>query len=99
MYEDGTNFCLYSKHAREVELLLFDHKSDANPKYVIKLDPVLNYSSFYWHVFVPNVGHGQLYGYRVRGPFDPKNGLRFDGAKLLVDPYAKAAWRRITKSY
>lgn len=90
VYEDGTNFCLYSKHAREVELLLFDHKSDANPKYVIKLDPVLNYSSFYWHVFVPNVGHGQLYGYRVRGPFDPKNGLRFDGAKLLVDPYAKA---------
>ncbi len=88
--KEGVNFCLYTKHAKEVELLLFDHKQDANPRYVIKLDPLLNHSSFYWHVFVPNIGHGQLYGYRVKGDFDPKNGLRFDGAKLLVDPYAKA---------
>jgi glycogen operon protein len=90
VYPDGVNFCLYSKYSKEVELLLFDNKSDSNPRYVIPLDLKVNHTSFYWHIFVPGLKAGQLYGYRVKGDFEPKNGLRFDGTKLLVDPYAKA---------
>ena len=89
-YKNGVNFCIYSKHATAVELLLFESKNHIKPKYVISLDPEENHTSFYWHVFVPDIGHGQVYGYRIKGPFDPRSGLRFDGAKTLLDPYAKA---------
>ena len=85
----GVNFSVFSRNASGVELLLFDREDDARPTRVIRFDPRANLSYHYWHVFVPNVQPGQLYGYRVRGPFDPANGLRFDPSKVLLDPYGR----------
>ncbi len=86
---DGVNFSLFSRKASAVELLLFNHEEDARPANVIGLDPFANRTYHYWHVFVPGIRAGQLYGYRVHGPFDPDNGLRFDADKLLLDPYGR----------
>ncbi len=88
--EGGVNFCVFSKHCRSMELLLFDHVDDKRPARVIKLDPRINKTFYYWHVFVKGVPEGQLYGYRAHGPFMPGRGLRFDGQKVLVDPYARS---------
>jgi len=85
----GVNFSLFSRHASEVELLLFDREDSAAPTHVVRLDPRCNRTYYYWHVFMPDVHPGQIYGYRVDGPFDPKNGLRFDPAKILLDPYGR----------
>lgn len=87
---DGVNFSLFSKNCTHVELLLFDHETDAHPAQVFALDPKHNRTFYYWHIFVPGVKSGQLYGYRVHGPFDPARGYRFDAGKLLLDPYARA---------
>src|SRR5687767_15285914 len=87
--EGGVNFSLFSRFATGVELLLFDHDDDPRPSRVVTLDPVLNRTYHYWHVFVPEVKAGQLYGYRVQGPQDPARGVRFDAAKLLLDPYGR----------
>lgn len=87
--DGGCNFSLFSRHAAGVELLLFDREDDATPSRVISLDPTSQRTYHYWHVFVPNVRLGQLYGYRVHGPFDPARGLRFDSAKVLLDPYGR----------
>jgi len=86
---EGANFSVYSKHATGMELLLFDNVDDARPASVIRIDPSTNRTYHYWHVFVPGVKAGQIYGYRVEGPFDPANGMRFDPAKILIDPYAR----------
>jgi len=86
----GANFSLYSRHATGVELLFFDHEDDAKPSRRIVLDPVQHRTYHYWHVFVPGVCSGQLYGYRVHGPFQPEHGLRFDPTKVLLDPYARS---------
>jgi len=88
--KNGTNFSLYSRAATKVELLLFDHEGDAGPARVIELDAASNRSYHYWHVFVPDIQAGQLYGYRVHGPWDPSNGQRFDASRTLLDPYARA---------
>ena len=88
---DGANFSVYSKHATGIELLLFDSVEDDRPKRVISIDPATNRTYHYWHVFVPGVKAGQIYAYRVRGPFDPASGMRFDPAKVLVDPYGRGA--------
>lgn len=88
---EGTNFSVYSKHATGIELLLFDHADDACPSSVIRLDPALNRTYHYWHVFARGVPAGQIYGYRVSGALDPANGMRFDNRKLLLDPYGLAA--------
>ncbi len=80
----GTNFSLWSECAERVELCLFDE--DDNER---RID-VLDQTAFQWHVYLPGVGPGQRYGYRVHGPYDPARGLRFNPAKLLIDPYAKA---------
>jgi isoamylase len=85
----GVNFSLFSRHATGVELLLFDRGDDARPSRVVRLDPAANRTYYYWHVFVPNIGPGQLYGYRVEGPFDPQGGMRFDPGKVLLDPYSR----------
>ncbi|MBN1247091.1 MAG: glycogen debranching enzyme, partial [Anaerolineae bacterium] len=90
VYPTGTNFSLFSKSASAVELLLFDDPDEDAPRHVLQLEPGRCRTYYYWHTFVPDIGHGQLYGYRVRGPHDPERGLRFDGEKLLVDPYARA---------
>ena len=84
---DGVNFSVFSRHATGVELLLFDGIDDTKAASVVRLDPAANRTYYYWHVFVPNVRPGQLYGYRVEGPFDPSSGMRFDPAKVLLDPY------------
>ena len=89
VYPDGVNFCLYSKNARLVELLIFDTPDDKTPQRVIKLDPRLNRTANYWHIFVPDLKPGQLYAYRAHGPNDPQRGLRYDGQKVLLDPYAR----------
>jgi isoamylase len=86
---DGTNFSVYSKHATGIELLLFDSVDDPRPKRVISIDPATNRTYHYWHIFVPKVKAGQLYGYGVAGPYDPANGMRFDPAKVLLDPYGR----------
>lgn len=85
----GVNFSLYSRGATGVDLLLFDRADDPRPARVIRLDPRLHRTYHYWHAFVPGVMPGQLYGYRVRGPREPARGMRFDGDKVLLDPYAR----------
>ena len=83
---EGVNFALYSREAREVHLLLFDDPA-GEPTDVIRLG---NRTKFVWHVFVHGLKAGQLYGYKVFGDHDPARGLRFNGHRLLIDPYAKA---------
>jgi len=87
--DDGVNFSLFSSTATGVELLLFADKRATKPSRVIRLDPVTNHTYHYWHVFVPDLKPGQIYGYRVDGPQDPSRGLRFDAEKVLLDPYGR----------
>ncbi|MEX2281817.1 MAG: glycogen debranching protein GlgX [Gemmatimonadota bacterium] len=83
----GTNFSVYSENATGVELCLYDAR-----------DPHIEYARFWlpertahvWHGYLPGIRSGQLYGYRVHGPFAPEHGQRFNPAKLVIDPYAKA---------
>jgi isoamylase len=82
----GANFSLFAKHSTGAELLLFDSVDAPQPSRVIELDPKINRTYHYWHTFVPGVPAGQLYAYRVGGPFDPERGLRFDSDKALLDP-------------
>ena len=86
MHDGGVNFALFSKHADAVALLLFDDPH-GDPTDVI---PLKRRTRHIWHALVEGVGPGQLYGYKVAGPFDPRNGHRFNPHKLLIDPYAKA---------
>jgi isoamylase len=85
----GVNFSLFSRSAEGVELLIFDRTDDAKASRVVRLDPAANRTYHYWHTFVPGIRDGQLYGYRVYGPNDPANGLRFDPTKVLLDPYGR----------
>src|ERR1700679_1635671 len=85
----GVNFSVYSRSASAVELLLFDRDDNRQPSRVIPIDPVENRTYHYWHVFVPGLRQGQLYGYRVHGPRDPASGLWFDPDKVLLDPYGR----------
>ena len=86
----GVNFSVYSRGASAVELLLFDREDDARPTRVIPIGATTNRTYHYWHVFVPGVRPGQMYGYRVHGGWDPANGERFDSSKVLLDPYGRA---------
>jgi isoamylase len=86
----GVNFSVFSKHASSIELVLFDSERATGPSQTIALDPDVNRSYHYWHVFVPGLLPGQVYGYRANGPFQPQQGCRFDGDKLLLDPYGLA---------
>jgi isoamylase len=87
--DGGINFSVFSRSATGVELLLFDREDDARPARMMRLDPAANRTYHYWHVCVPGIRPGQLYGYRVAGPYDPANGMRFDPAKVLLDPYGR----------
>ena len=84
---NGTNFALFSEHATRVELCLFD--SD-DPAREIARVPFREHTDNVWHAYLPDIKPGQLYGYRVDGPYDPEKGHRFNPRKLLLDPYAKA---------
>ena len=86
----GVNFSVFSKNADSVELLLFENAGDIAPSRTILLDPRKNRTYHYWHVFVPDIGPGQIYAYRVDGPSEPERGMRFDSSKVLLDPYGKA---------
>ncbi len=91
VYPGGVNFSVYSKSCDSVELLLFDAADDPRPADVIHLDRKRNHRTFhYWHVFVPGLGPGQIYGYRVDGPLDPSRGFRFDSSNVLLDPYGRS---------
>ena len=87
---DGVNFSVFSRQASRMELLLFDDAAAPEPSRVIALDAHTHRTYHYWHVFVPGIGPGQIYAYRAYGPFDPERGLRFDPAKVLLDPYGRA---------
>ncbi len=87
--EGGVNFCLYSRNARRVELLLYRDQNDAEPYRVIILDQAVHRTYHYWHLFVPGLQAGQLYAYRVDGPHDPAKGHRFNPEIPLLDPYAR----------
>ncbi|HEX2443808.1 MAG TPA: glycogen debranching protein GlgX [Vicinamibacterales bacterium] len=80
----GTNFSLFSEVAERVDLCLFD---DAGQETRLQLQEM---TAFCWHGYLPNVGPGQRYGFRVHGPWAPERGHRCNAAKLLLDPYAKA---------
>ena len=80
----GTNFSLFSEHATAVELCLFG--DDGAEERL----PVEQVTAYVWHVYLPEVGPGTRYGYRVHGPYLPEEGHRFNAHKLLIDPYAKA---------
>ena len=88
--DGGVNFSAFSRSATGVELLFFNHQDDPKPARVIKIDPWEGRSYHYWHVFVPGIKAGQLYGYRAHGPSEPSRGMRFDPAKVLLDPYGRS---------
>jgi len=97
---DGADFAVFARRATGVELLLFDGVDDVAPARIVVLDPLRDRTGSYWHVHVAGIGHGQLYGYRVHGPWAPHDGLRFDATKVLLDPYGRAvatpaAYRRV----
>ncbi len=84
---EGVNFAIFSEHATGVELCLFD-SLDA-PMESVRI-PITDHTDQVWHCYLPGVSPGQLYGYRVQGPYEPQRGLRFNPRQLLIDPYAKA---------
>jgi len=88
--DGGVNFSLYAKDATAVELCLFDSALAPEPAQVVVLEGERYRTYHYWHCFVEGIGPGQVYGYRVHGPWDPANGERFDSQNLLLDPYGLA---------
>ena len=94
----GANFSVFSKHSTGAQLLLFGDVDASRPSRVIDLDPRTNRTYHYWHAFVSGVTAGQIYAYRVAGPFDPERGLRFDLEKVLLDPYGKCIARPAGRS-
>ena len=89
-YGGGVNFAFFSRHASRVRLELFDQPVDATPARVIDLDSARNRTGDMWHVWVKGIRPGQLYAYRVDGPYQPREGHRFNFNKLLLDPFAAA---------
>ncbi len=83
----GVNFALFSEYATKVQLCLFNSESDEKEYATINF---VEQTDYVWHAYIPGLKPGQLYGYRVDGPFDPETGMRFNSYKLLIDPYAKA---------
>jgi isoamylase len=86
----GVNFSVFSYHATRAELVLFDSEDATQPSRIVDLVPGTNRISPYWYVHLPGIKAGQLYGYRMSGPFAPDLGHRFDPEKILLDPYARA---------
>jgi isoamylase len=82
----GVNFAIYSERAEGVDLCLFDDRNAPESETITLREQ----TAFVWHCYLPAVQPGQLYGYRVHGPYDPPQGFRFNASKLLIDPYARA---------
>jgi isoamylase len=91
--EGGVNFSLISRHASRVRLELFEHPEEAVPVRIIDLDPAHHRTGDVWHVWVKGIRAGQLYAYRVDGPYEPSKGHRFNFSRLLLDPFATAISR------
>jgi isoamylase len=89
VYPDGVNFSVFSRDAEAIEPLLFHKVDDGGPSRTIRLAPKKNRTYHYWHVFVPDLAPGQVYGYRAFGPHKPSIGLLYDPEKLLLDPYGR----------
>src|SRR5262249_23648435 len=91
---EGVNFALFSQHATGVELCLFDRPSPSSRSRAAPPErehiSMVEHTDNVWHVYLPGVRPGLLYGYRVSGPYEPTKGHRFNSHKLLIDPYAKA---------
>jgi len=88
----GVNFAVFSEHATKVELCLFDGVDEEHESTRIVLPEC---TDMVWHGYLPDLEPGQLYGYRVYGPYDPANGHRFNANKIVLDPYAKAIGREV----
>ncbi len=86
----GVNFALFSEHATRVELCLFDSPGAERESLTI---PLTEHTDMVWHGYLPDVRPGQLYGYRVHGPYEPDNGHRFNPNKIVLDPYAGVVGR------
>jgi isoamylase len=86
----GVNFVLFSRHATGVRLEFYRNSEDSSPSRIIDFDPVRHRTGDVWHVWVRDIPAGQLYAYRVEGPYLPEEGHRFNPHKLLLDPYARA---------
>jgi isoamylase len=86
----GVNFAIFSAHATRVELCLFDSPAATAPSACV---PLHEHTDMVWHGYLPDVRPGQLYGFRVHGPYEPQNGHRFNPSKVVIDPYAKAIGR------
>jgi isoamylase len=84
---EGVNFALFSENGTKVELCLFDERDTTRETCRIQIE---ERTDLVWHAYLPEVRPGQYYGYRVNGPYEPEQGHRFNPAKLLIDPYAKA---------
>ncbi|MFW6056689.1 MAG: glycogen debranching protein GlgX [Chloroflexota bacterium] len=84
---EGVNFALFSENAEKVELCLYDSDDPSRETDRINLSEVTGHV---WHTYIPGLAHGQVYGYRVYGPYEPESGHRFNDNKLLIDPYALA---------
>jgi len=84
---NGVNFAIFSESATSVDLCLFESVDARQENIRI---PMTERTDQVWHMFLPDARPGQIYGYRVSGPYDPERGLRFNNSKLLIDPYAKA---------
>jgi glycogen operon protein len=87
---EGVNFVLFSRHATRVRLELYQNADDSSPTRIIDLDPAAHRTGDIWHVWVRGIPAGQLYGYRIEGPYQPELGHRFNPHKLLLDPFARA---------
>ena len=87
---DGVRFSVFSRHATQLHLLLFDHPRDGVPSHDIPFDPILHRIGDVWTIKVGGIGAGQLYAFRADGPHDAATGQRFDADLLLIDPFARA---------
>lgn len=90
---DGVIFVLFSRHATRVHLEFYDNAHDSSPSKTVHLDPAIHRTGDVWHVWLRAVPAGQLYGYRIEGPYQPEKGNRFNPHKLLLDPFARAIAR------
>ena len=88
---EGVNFALFSEHAKKVELCLFDPRGRREVARIVLPEQ----TDHVWHGYLPQARPGQLYGYRVHGPYQPENGHRFNPNKLLLDPYARSVQNRL----
>ncbi|MCF7993428.1 MAG: glycogen debranching protein GlgX [Chromatiaceae bacterium] len=94
--DNGVNFCCFSRHATQVELLLFEHERSREPFQIIQLDPNTHRTFFFWHVLVEGLSDGICYGWRIDGPSDTReSGCRHDPDKLLLDPWCTAVSDRL----